>query len=101
LHTTDFAYAETLLSKALKRVRASGLYRGYLTSSRLVTRDLRVKMGYYPVVSGGLGDVYKGLVKGQSVSVEVMHIFQDSDIKAALKVCSQFDGGSKFMFHIY
>ncbi|KAJ7043120.1 kinase-like domain-containing protein, partial [Mycena alexandri] len=41
------------------------------------------------VAAGGSGDIWKGLVQGQIVSVKIMRIFQDKDIKAALKEFSR------------
>ncbi|KAJ7041068.1 hypothetical protein C8F04DRAFT_188278 [Mycena alexandri] len=37
------------------------------------------------VAAGGFGDIWKGLVRGQSVSVKIVRLFEDSDIKAVLK----------------
>ncbi|KAJ7041077.1 hypothetical protein C8F04DRAFT_947734, partial [Mycena alexandri] len=42
------------------------------------------KVGHQ-VAGGGFGDIWKGLVRGQSVSVKIVRLFQNSDIKAALK----------------
>jgi hypothetical protein len=38
------------------------------------------------VAAGGFGDIWKGLVCGQTVAVKMMRIFQDSPVKAILKV---------------
>jgi hypothetical protein len=38
------------------------------------------------VAAGAFGDIWKGLVRGQLVSVKIMRLFQDADIKAVLKV---------------
>ncbi|KAJ6466800.1 kinase-like domain-containing protein [Mycena sanguinolenta] len=37
------------------------------------------------VTGGSFGDIWKGLVRGQSVCVKVMRVFEDSDIEDALK----------------
>ncbi|KAJ7768223.1 kinase-like domain-containing protein, partial [Mycena metata] len=37
------------------------------------------------VAAGGFGDIWKGLVRGQSVSLKIVRLFDDSDIKAVLK----------------
>ncbi|KAJ7113438.1 kinase-like domain-containing protein [Mycena epipterygia] len=37
------------------------------------------------VAAGGFGDIWKGLLRGQSVSVKVMRLFEDSDVTAVLK----------------
>ncbi|KAJ7621273.1 kinase-like domain-containing protein [Roridomyces roridus] len=37
------------------------------------------------VAAGGFGDVWKGVVLEQSVSVKVMRLFQESDVQAVLK----------------
>ncbi|KAJ7768220.1 kinase-like domain-containing protein [Mycena metata] len=37
------------------------------------------------VAAGGFGDIWKGLVRGQSVSLKIVRLFEDSDIKAVLK----------------
>ncbi|KAJ6551307.1 kinase-like domain-containing protein [Mycena capillaripes] len=37
------------------------------------------------VAAGGFGDVWKGLVCGQNVSVKIMRIFEDSDVEDILK----------------
>jgi hypothetical protein len=38
------------------------------------------------VTGGGFGDIWKGLVRGQSVCVKIMRIFEDSNVQALLKV---------------
>ncbi|KAJ7779273.1 kinase-like domain-containing protein [Mycena metata] len=37
------------------------------------------------VAAGGFGDIWKGLVRGQIVSLKIVRLFEDSDIKAVLK----------------
>ncbi|KAJ7108595.1 kinase-like domain-containing protein [Mycena epipterygia] len=37
------------------------------------------------VAGGGFGDIWKSLLHGQSVSVKVMRLFEDADVKALLK----------------
>ncbi|KAJ7063859.1 kinase-like domain-containing protein [Mycena amicta] len=41
------------------------------------------------VAAGGFGDIWKGLIRGQTVSVKSMRLFRDSDIQAALKEFGQ------------
>ncbi|KAJ6622329.1 kinase-like domain-containing protein [Mycena sp. CBHHK59/15] len=68
-----------LLFKALIRLsRASGLHPRCFALSGLETSG-------HQVAAGGSGDIWKGLVRGQSVSVKVMRIFQKADVEAALK----------------
>lgn len=45
------------------------------------------RIGDYAVTSGGYGDVWKGLLRGQCVSVKVLKIYQNSSLRALLKVC--------------
>ncbi|KAJ7621330.1 kinase-like domain-containing protein [Roridomyces roridus] len=42
------------------------------------------KIGHQ-VAAGGFGDVWKGVVREQSVCVKVMRLFQDSDVQVVLK----------------
>ncbi|KAJ7041007.1 kinase-like domain-containing protein [Mycena alexandri] len=37
------------------------------------------------VAGGGFGDIWKGLLRGQSVSVKIMRVFQEQEVEAALK----------------
>ncbi|KAJ7440169.1 kinase-like domain-containing protein [Mycena latifolia] len=68
-----------LLCKTLLRLaRASELH-----PTCFPLRDLH-RIGQQ-VAAGAFGDVWKGLVRGHSVSVKVMRLFQDTDIKAILK----------------
>ncbi|KAJ6514527.1 kinase-like domain-containing protein [Mycena vulgaris] len=68
--------ARPLLSKALLRLsRASGLHPTCFTLSGLQ------KVGQQ-VAAGAFGDIWKGLIRGQSVSVKIMRLFRD--VKAAL-----------------
>ncbi|KAJ7130868.1 kinase-like domain-containing protein [Mycena filopes] len=62
----------------LKLSRASGLHPHCfaLTGLQKIGRQ---------VAAGGFGDIWKGLVRGQSVSVKIVRLFEDSDIQAALK----------------
>jgi hypothetical protein len=39
------------------------------------------------VTGGGFGDIWKGFVRGQSVCIKIMRIFEDSNVEAVLKVC--------------
>ncbi|KAJ7139274.1 kinase-like domain-containing protein [Mycena epipterygia] len=78
----DMAYESTsraMLSKALLRLsRESGLHPTCFVLSGLE------KVGHQ-VAGGGFGDVWKSLVGGRTVAVKSMRIFQDADIKEALK----------------
>ncbi|KAJ7113516.1 kinase-like domain-containing protein, partial [Mycena epipterygia] len=68
-----------LLCKALLRLsRASGLH------PRCFSLPGLKKIGQQ-VAAGGFGDIWKGSYRGQTVSVKVMRLFQDSDVKAVLK----------------
>jgi serine/threonine protein kinase len=52
------------------------------------------------VAAGGFGDIWKGLVRGQHVSVKVMRIFQQDNIEVVVKVRSStrlwLDQGSTY-----
>ncbi|KAJ7139295.1 kinase-like domain-containing protein [Mycena epipterygia] len=68
-----------LLSTALLRLsRVSGLHPTCFSISGLE------KVGHQ-VAGGGFGDVWKSVVDGQTVAVKSMRIFQDVDVKTALK----------------
>ncbi|KAJ7847697.1 kinase-like domain-containing protein [Mycena olivaceomarginata] len=41
------------------------------------------------VTGGGFADIWKGLIHGQSVSVKIMRIFEDSDVETVLKEFSR------------
>ncbi|KAJ6618142.1 kinase-like domain-containing protein [Mycena sp. CBHHK59/15] len=72
-----------LLFKALIRLsRASGLHPRCFAVSGLQ------KVGQQ-VAGGAFGDIWKGLVRGQSVSVKIMRVFQEDDVKAVLKEFSR------------
>jgi serine/threonine protein kinase len=50
------------------------------------------------VAAGAFSDIWRGSVEDQCVSVKVMRVFRDSDVKAALKVrmsCSRESGWSQ------
>ncbi|KAJ7185676.1 kinase-like domain-containing protein [Mycena filopes] len=68
------------LSKALLRLsRSSGLHP---TCFPLTGME---KVGEQ-VAGGAFGDVWKGLVGGQSVSVKIMRLFKSEEVKAALQI---------------
>ncbi|KAJ7604656.1 kinase-like domain-containing protein [Roridomyces roridus] len=46
------------------------------------------KIGHQ-VAAGGFGDVWKGVVRGQTVCVKVMRLFQESDVRATVKEFSR------------
>jgi hypothetical protein len=79
-----FAVARPALSKALIRLSRTTK----LLPKCLVLSDLE-KEGNQ-VAAGGYGDIWKGRVCGQIVSVKMMRLFQDQDIQDALKVCFFF-----------
>ncbi|KAJ7790541.1 kinase-like domain-containing protein, partial [Mycena olivaceomarginata] len=71
--------ARPRLSKALERLsRASGLHPTCFPLTGLV------KVGQQ-VAAGGFGDIWQGLVRGQSVSVKIMRLFRDADTRDALR----------------
>ncbi|KAJ7719093.1 kinase-like domain-containing protein [Mycena maculata] len=75
----SFLAIRPLLFKALLRLsRASGLYPTCFALSGLQ------KVGHQ-VAAGSFGDIWKGLVRGQSVSVKIMRVFQETDVQATLK----------------
>ncbi|KAJ7939112.1 kinase-like domain-containing protein [Mycena leptocephala] len=79
LDSTSDSTSRRLLSKALMRLsRESGLHPTCFALSGLE------KVGQQ-VAAGGYGDVWKGLVQGQDVSVKVVRLFRDSDVKSAVK----------------
>ncbi|KAJ7113481.1 kinase-like domain-containing protein, partial [Mycena epipterygia] len=67
------------LFKALLRLsRASGLHPRCFTLTGL-------NIIGHQVAAGGFGDIWKGLFRGQTVSVKVMRLFEDSDVAVVLK----------------
>ncbi|KAJ7810758.1 kinase-like domain-containing protein [Mycena olivaceomarginata] len=79
LDLDSFSVVRPLLLQALLRLsRASGLH-----PRCFVLPELQ-KIGQQ-VAAGGFGDIWKGLVCGQTVSVKIMRIFQDSHVEGALK----------------
>ncbi|KAJ7826994.1 kinase-like domain-containing protein, partial [Mycena olivaceomarginata] len=69
--------ARPRLSKALVRLsRASGLHPTCFSLT-----DLQI-MGPQ-VAAGAFGDIWKGSVRGQSVSVKIMRLFRDAEVRAA------------------
>jgi hypothetical protein len=80
LDLNSFSVVRPLLLQALLRLsRASGLH-----PRCFVLPELQ-KIGQQ-VAAGGFGDIWKGLVCGQTVSVKIMRIFQHSHVEGALKV---------------
>ncbi|KAJ7306663.1 kinase-like domain-containing protein [Mycena albidolilacea] len=68
------------LSKALERLsRASGLHPRCFSLSGVE------KVGAQ-VAAGGFSDIWKGLIRGQIVSIKMVRIFQDSDVEAVLRI---------------
>ncbi|KAJ7705507.1 kinase-like domain-containing protein [Mycena rosella] len=75
----DFFVVKPFLFKALLRLsRASGLHPRCFPIWRLQ------KVGKQ-VAAGGFSDIWKGLVRGQSVSVKIMRLFENEEIESALK----------------
>ncbi|KAJ7267300.1 kinase-like domain-containing protein, partial [Mycena rebaudengoi] len=75
----DIPASRPSLFKALIRLsRASGLHPRCFPLTGLE------KVGEQ-VAAGGFGDIWKGLVRGQHVSVKVMRIFQQDDIEVVVK----------------
>jgi hypothetical protein len=76
----SFSVVKPLICKALLRLsHASGLH------PRCFALPELQKVGDQ-IAAGGFGDIWKGLVRGQSVCVKVMRLFQNADIQAVLKV---------------
>ncbi|KAK7026375.1 kinase domain-containing protein [Favolaschia claudopus] len=74
-----FSVIRPLLFKAMWRLsRASSLYPRCFTLTGLHRVGTQV-------AGGGYGDIWKGLVRGQSVCVKMLRIFQESDIAMAVK----------------
>ncbi|KAJ7202185.1 kinase-like domain-containing protein [Mycena rebaudengoi] len=68
-----------LLFEALFRISdACGLHPTCFPLSRLQTIG-------NPIAAGGFGDIWKGLVRGQTVAVKIMRVFWDQDIPISLK----------------
>ncbi|KAJ7300978.1 kinase-like domain-containing protein [Mycena albidolilacea] len=79
LDLDSFSVVKPLICKALGRLsRVSGLHPHCFALTGLQ------KIGQQ-VGGGGFGDIWKGLVRGQSVCVKIMRIFQNDDIQAVLK----------------
>ncbi|KAF8218342.1 hypothetical protein K438DRAFT_25235 [Mycena galopus ATCC 62051] len=79
LDLDSFSATKSLLFQALLQLsRPSGLH-----PRCFVLSDLQ-KIGQQ-VTGGGFGDIWKGLVRGQSVCVKIMRIFGNSNVEAALK----------------
>ncbi|KAF8179042.1 hypothetical protein K438DRAFT_1843469, partial [Mycena galopus ATCC 62051] len=74
-----FSAVKPLITKALLRLcSVSGLYPRCFALTGLE------KVGEQ-VAAGGFGDIWKGLIRTQSVCVKVMRLFQKADIEALLK----------------
>ncbi|KAF7369138.1 Protein kinase domain-containing protein [Mycena venus] len=79
LDLDSFSVVKPLLLKALLRLsRVSGLH------PRCFPLPELQKIGQQ-VAAGGFGDIWKGFIRGQSVSVKIMRIFEDSDVHTVLK----------------
>ncbi|KAF7333349.1 Protein kinase domain-containing protein [Mycena venus] len=78
-----FSLAKPVIWKALWRLsRDSGLHPRCFALTGLQ------KIGQQ-VAGGGFGDIWKGLVRGQTVSVKIMRIFQPDDVQTLLKEFSR------------
>ncbi|KAF7333427.1 Protein kinase domain-containing protein [Mycena venus] len=74
-----FSIVKPSICKALLRLcRVSGLYPQCFALSGLE------KVGEQ-VAAGGFGDIWKGVIRGRSVCVKIMRLFQNADIQALLK----------------
>ncbi|KAK7001925.1 kinase domain-containing protein [Favolaschia claudopus] len=74
-----FSVIRPMLFKAMRRLsRASNLYPHSFTLTGLQ------KVGTQ-VAGGGYGDIWQGLVGGESVCIKMLRIFQESDIAMAVK----------------
>ncbi|KAJ7779202.1 hypothetical protein B0H16DRAFT_808645 [Mycena metata] len=83
LDLEPFSAVKPMIWKTLVRLsRASSLHPGCFPITGLQ------RVGQV-VAGGGFGDIQKGLVNGQSVSIKIMRIFQDTGVEAALKDFSQ------------
>ncbi|KAK6966795.1 kinase domain-containing protein [Favolaschia claudopus] len=79
LDLDSFSIIRPMLFKAMWRLsRESNLYPRCFTLTGLH------KVGKQ-LAGGGYGDIWKGLVRGQSVCVKILRIFQHSDITMAVK----------------
>ncbi|KAJ7797931.1 kinase-like domain-containing protein [Mycena olivaceomarginata] len=79
LDLEGFSVAKPSIFEALLRLsRASGLHPQCLPLLGLQ------KVGQQ-LAGGGFGDIWKGLVRGQSVCVKIMRIFDNSTVEAVLK----------------
>ncbi|KAF8182998.1 kinase-like domain-containing protein, partial [Mycena galopus ATCC 62051] len=67
--------------KALRKLSiASDLIPGCFSLS-----DCLQLVGSHPVAAGSFGDVWKGLVRGQTVCVKIIRVYQEADVKALMK----------------
>ncbi|KAJ7289148.1 kinase-like domain-containing protein, partial [Mycena rebaudengoi] len=83
LDLDSFVVAKPLIFKALLRLsRASGLHPRCFALSGLQKDSQQV-------TGGAFGDIWKGLVHGQCVSIKIMRVFQDSDVEAVQKEFSR------------
>lgn len=46
----------------------------------------RLQLADHPVAAGSFGDVWKGEIRGETVSVKIMRVYQEADVEALLKV---------------
>ncbi|KAJ7883497.1 kinase-like domain-containing protein [Mycena olivaceomarginata] len=84
LDLNSFSVVKPFLFKALLRLsRSSGLHPRCLALSGLKTVGQQV-------TGGGFGDIWKGFVRGQSVCVKIMRVFEDSNVEAVLKYIQEF-----------
>jgi hypothetical protein len=74
LDLNAFSIVRPLICKTLLRLyRDSGLY------PRCFALFGLEKIGQQ-VAAGGFGDIWKGMIRGRSVCVKIMRLFQDADI---------------------
>ncbi|KAJ7709206.1 kinase-like domain-containing protein [Mycena olivaceomarginata] len=83
LDLESFSLAKPVICRALCRLsRDSGLHPRCFALTGLQ------KIGKQ-VAGGGFGDIWKGLLRGQTVSVKIMRIFQADDVQTLLKEFSR------------
>ncbi|KAJ7633427.1 hypothetical protein DFH06DRAFT_692077 [Mycena polygramma] len=52
---------------------------------RCFTLSDRLQLAAHPVAAGSFGDVWKGYIRGETVSVKVMRVYEETDTEALLK----------------
>ncbi|KAF7357977.1 hypothetical protein MVEN_00844500 [Mycena venus] len=52
---------------------------------RCFTLSDRLQLANHPAAAGSFGDVWKGLIHAETVSVKIMRVYQEADVEALLK----------------